>query len=55
MIAIGERVWFPSQWDTGILDSILHDTSGGIIAYVILLENGKKVALDMQVVERLDD
>lgn len=55
MIDIGERVWFPSEWDTGILDSILHDANGNVIAYVILLDNGKKVALDMQIVERLDD
>lgn len=55
MIEIGERVWFPSQWDTGILDSILHDTKGNVIAYIIRLDDGKKVALDMQVVERLDD
>lgn len=55
MIDIGERVWFPSQWDTGVIDSILHDTSGHVIAYVIRLDDGKKVALDMQIVERLDD
>jgi hypothetical protein len=55
MIGIGERVWFPSQWDTGVLDSILHDTHGQIIAYVIRLDDGKKFALDMQIVERLDD
>lgn len=55
MIDIGERVWFPSQWDTGVLDSILQDTKGHVIAYVIRLDDGKKVALDMQIVERLDD
>lgn len=55
MIEVGERVWFPSQWDTGVLDSVLHDTKGNVIAYIIMLDDGKKVALDMQIVERLDD
>jgi hypothetical protein len=55
MIEVGERVWFPSKWDTGILDSVLEDTQGRIIAYIIRLDDGKKVALDMQIVERLDD
>jgi hypothetical protein len=55
MLPIGQRVFFPSQWDSGILDSILHDTQNHVIAYIIRLDNGKKVAIDMQIVEPLDD
>lgn len=55
MIPIGQRVFFPSQWDSGILDSILHDTQDNVIAYIIELDNGKKVAIDMQLVEPLDE
>jgi hypothetical protein len=55
MIPLGERVFFPSQWDSGILDSVLHDTGGLIIAYIIKLDCGKKVAIDCQMVEPLDD
>jgi hypothetical protein len=55
MLPIGQRVFFPSQWDSGILDSVLHDTQNHVIAYIILLDNGKKVAIDMQIVEPLYD
>lgn len=55
MIPIGQRVFFPSQWTSGILDSVLHDTQNHVIAYIIRLDDGKKVAIDMQIVEALDD
>jgi len=55
MIPIGQRVFFPSQWDSGIMDSVLYDTQGEVIAYIIMLDDGKKVAIDMQVVECLDE
>jgi hypothetical protein len=55
MIATGERVFFPSQWDSGILDSVLYDTNNHVIAYIIKLDDGKKVAIDMQLVEPLDE
>jgi hypothetical protein len=52
---MGERVFFPSQWDSGILDSVLYDTYNHVIAYIIKLDDGKKVAIDMQLVESLDE
>lgn len=55
MIPIGERVFFPSHWDSGILDSVLCDTHDHVIAYIIKLDDGKKVAIDMQLVEPLDE
>ena len=55
MIPIGERVFFPSQWDSGILDSVLCDTNDHVIAYIIMLDDGKKVAIDVQLVEPLDE
>ena len=55
MIPIGKRVFFPSQWDSGIMDSVLYDTHDQVVAYIIRLDNGKKVAIDMQVVEDLDE
>jgi hypothetical protein len=55
MIPTGERVFFPSQWDSGILDSVLYDTRNQVIAYIIKLDDGKKVAIDMQLVDILDE
>jgi len=55
MIPMGERVFFPSQWDSGILDSVLYDTHDHVMAYIIKLDDGKKVAIDMQLVEALDE
>lgn len=52
---IGSRVWFPCDWNVGTLDSILHDTNGGIIAYILMLDNGEKVAVDMQIAEPFDE
>jgi hypothetical protein len=55
MIPIGKRVFFPSQWDSGIMDSVLYDAHDHVIAYIIKLDDGKKVAIDMQIVEPLDE
>jgi hypothetical protein len=55
MLPIGQRVFFPSQWNSGILDSVLHDSQNNVIAYIIRLDDGKKVAIDIQIVEALDD
>ena len=55
MIPVGQRVFFPSHWDSGILDSVLYDTQDNVIAYIIKTDDGKKVAIDMQVVEALDE
>jgi hypothetical protein len=55
MIPMGERVFFPSHWDSGILDSVLYDTHNQVIAYIIKLDDGKKVAIDMQLVDILDE
>ena len=37
------------------MDSVLYDTHDQVVAYIIKLDNGKKVAIDMQVVEDLDE
>jgi hypothetical protein len=55
MIPTGKRVFFPSKWDSGILDSVLYDTHNHVVAYIILLDDGKKVAIDMQVVDLVDE
>ena len=52
---IGSRVWFPSDWNVGTLDNVLHDHSGNVLAYVLLLDNGEKAAVDMQTAEPFDD
>lgn len=45
---IGSRVWFPCDWNVGTLDSVLEDSGGRVIAYVLLLDNGQKCAVDVQ-------
>jgi hypothetical protein len=55
MIPTGKRVFFPSQWDSGIMDSVLYDAHENVIAYIIKLDDGKKVAIDMQIVEPLHE
>jgi hypothetical protein len=55
MIPTGKRVFFPSKWDSGIMDSVLYDAHDHVIAYIIKLDDGKKVAIDMQIVEPLDE
>ena len=52
---IGTKVWFPSVWEVGILDSVLVGNSGKVIAYVIKKDDGTKVAIDMQVAEIFED
>lgn len=52
---IGTKVWFPSVWEIGILDSVLIGNEGRVIAYIIAKDDGSKVAIDMQVAEALDD
>jgi hypothetical protein len=51
---IGQRVWFPSKWECGTLDSVLEGNDGKALAYVILRDNGKYHAVDMQTVEIKD-
>ena len=52
---IGTKVWFPSVWEVGTLDSVLVGNSGKVIACVIKKEDGTKVAIDMQVAEIFED
>ena len=51
MIEVGTRLWFPSKWDCGTLDSILAGANGEVIAYVIRTDDGELVTIDMQSVE----
>lgn len=50
-LGVGDKVWFPSAWEVGTLDSILVGNDGKALAYVIEKEDGTKVAVDMQVTE----
>ena len=53
-LPIGSRVWFPAKWECGTLDSVMHDSDGNVMAYVILRDDGKYHAVDMQTVEIKD-
>lgn len=55
MLQKGALMMFPTQWETGRLDSVLTDSLGNLIAYILELDDGKKVAVDMQAVELLED
>ncbi len=55
MLERGTLLMFPVKWETGRLDSILNDSYGNLIAYVVEKDDGTKVAIDMQVVELLDE
>jgi hypothetical protein len=48
---IGLRIWFPSKWECGTLDSVLEGPNGNVIAYVIRKDDGTLTAVDMQVAE----
>ena len=51
-IKVGTPVWFPTMWELGVLDSVLEGDNGAVIAYIIRKDDGTKVAIDMQVVEK---
>lgn len=55
MIPKGTLMMFPVQWEYGTLDSALTDSYGNVIAYIMELEDGSKVAVDMSMAEVLDD
>ena len=55
MVEVGTAMMFPVQWAYGHLDSMLTDSYGNVIAYIMKLEDGSKVAVDVQVAELLDD
>lgn len=48
---IGERVWFPVEWEEATLDSILEGARGEVIAYVLRRDNGTLIAIDSQMRE----
>lgn len=52
---VGTKVWFPSVWEVGTLDSVLLGNNGRVIAYIIAKDDGTKVAIDMQVAEAFED
>lgn len=54
-LEIGNKVWFPSAWEVGTLDSILVGNDGKALAFIIEKEDGTKIAVDMQVTEVFDD
>jgi len=51
---IGQRVWFPSEWEEGTMDSYLMGSDGEVIAYIIRRDDGRIIAIDAQMRE-LDD
>lgn len=52
---IGTKVWFPSVWEVGTLDSVLLGNGEQVIAYIIAKDDGTKVAIDMQVAEAFEN
>lgn len=55
MIEKGTLMMFPTAWEYGHLDSALTDSYGNVIAYIMELADGSKVAVDMSMAEALDD
>lgn len=45
---VGQRVWFPIQWEEGTLDSFLMGSDGEVLAYVIRRDDGTIFAIDAQ-------
>lgn len=45
---VGQRVFFPIQWEEATLDSILTGGRGEVLAYVLRRDNGEVVAIDAQ-------
>ena len=54
MIEQGTLMMFPVKWEYGHLDSALTDSYGNVIAYIMELADGSKVAVDMSMAEELD-
>lgn len=54
MIEQGTLMMFPVKWEYGRLDSALTDSYGNVIAYIMELDDGSKVAVDMSMAEELD-
>lgn len=52
---VGQRVWFPVEWEQGTLDSFLTGPDGEILCYVIRRDNGMLFTLDMQMREVVDN
>lgn len=48
---IGQRVWYPVEWEEATLDSVLHGVRGEIIAYILKRDNGRFIAIDNQMRE----
>lgn len=55
MLERGTPMMFPTQWEYGTLDSALTDSYGNVIAYIMELADGSKVAVDMSMAEAIDD
>lgn len=45
---VGQRVFFPTQWEEATLDSILTGARGEVIAYVIRRDTGEVIGIDAQ-------
>lgn len=48
---VGQKVWFPVQWEQAEVDSILTGTDNEVIAYILRRDNGQLVAIDVQMRE----
>lgn len=45
---VGQKVWFPIDWEQATIDSVLTGGNNEIIAFILLRNDGNLVAIDMQ-------
>jgi len=45
---VGERVWFPVQWEEATLDSVLTGSEDEVLAYIIRRDDGRVLTIDAQ-------
>jgi hypothetical protein len=48
---VGQKVWFPVEWEQAEVDSILTGSDNEVIAYILRRDNGQLVAIDVQMRE----
>lgn len=48
---VGQKVWFPVQWEQAEVDSILTGNDNEVIAYILRRDSGQLVAIDVQMRE----
>jgi hypothetical protein len=48
---VGQKVWFPVEWEQAEVDSVLTGIDNEVIAYILRRDNGQLVAIDVQMRE----